>query len=133
MTSFIMILAEILISVLLLIVALKVIWNVALPYGLLRMRTRRPVSLFPLIELVPLAGALLIAWCGNTGGWLSVRTIVNTLGYAVLFSYAHFMVVALFVGLAMRARSSNENETRQNGGTKGDRESPARKKGDAAL
>ena len=95
------ILAQILISVLLLLVLLKIVWNVALPYGLLRMRVQRPVSLFPLIELVPLAVAIFIAWCGDISGWLSAGSIIKSLGFAVLFSYAHFAFIAILVGIAM--------------------------------
>ena len=79
------------------IVVIKVLWNFLLPYGMLRMKERRPISFLPLIEVVPLGLAVLIAWTAGLDDLLAARRI-GLIGFGLIFgSYIHLCVV-LFLG-----------------------------------
>ncbi len=120
MTTAISGLAQIAISALLLLVLAKIISNFALPYGLLRAQHSRPVSFFPLIELVPLLIAIFIAWFTEISGWLSSASIVKMFGFLVLSSYLHFVFFAAVVGVVRHIRTTRErNSEKRTGETKG--------------
>lgn len=102
MKDIIPVLTQAVIGLLLLIVVFKVLWNFALPYAMLRMRERKPVAVFPLIELAPFALAILISWLAKIDGLLSIQSILSPVGLAVLLSYAHFVAIAFWAGMRQR-------------------------------
>jgi hypothetical protein len=94
----------------LLIVALKVTWNIGLPYAMLLSKEKGGWSAFPLAEIVPLLLAVLIAWGTNQSGWFSVRSIAFYGFGAIAVSYLHFCAVSVIVGIVqMRRRRSRSN------------------------
>lgn len=101
------ILANILIVACLIAVAAKVVWNIGLPYAMLRERLRgvhRGWSLFPAIEVVPLLVAMGLAFVISSSGVLDHRTIASW-GFAmVVGSYCHLAVASLCCGVFMWCR-----------------------------
>jgi len=94
------------------IVAVKCIWTLFLPYAMLLTPENRSWSAFPLIEIIPLGFAVIIAWATNLNGWYSPR-IIGTIGSIVIgFSYAHFLVIGI-VGGYFRAKSMEDNPRAQ--------------------
>lgn len=88
---------------------LKVIWNLLLPYAMLREREKRSWSVFPLIEFVPLLVATLISWIAGKDGWMSPSVLFIYGGGLILASYLHFCGVSVFAGvfLGYGAKDSN--------------------------
>ncbi len=87
-----------LVSLLLFLVVLKVIWNLCLPYGMIRLKEGEGVSTFPLIEFVPLMIAILIAWVVGLTGWFSPKSIGFVGVVLISTSYVHFFVVLMVTG-----------------------------------
>ncbi len=96
--------ALIVVSLLVIVVGLKVIWNLFLPYGMIRLKEGQGVSTFPLIEFIPFVIAVLIAWAAGLTGWFSPKSI-SVKGFALIaLSYVHFIVVLMVVGYARSKR-----------------------------
>ena len=64
-------LSTIIVCVLLIILGLKVALNIMFPYALIKMKESRPVSYFPLIEVIPMFFAIFIAWAAMLDGWFA--------------------------------------------------------------
>jgi hypothetical protein len=93
----------------LLIVAVKVVWNIGLPYAMLLSKEERGWSAFPLAEIVPLLLAILIAWGTSQSGWFSVRSIACYGFGAIAISYLHFCAVSVIVGIVQTRRKRSES------------------------
>ena len=104
MTMLIHIAALIVIVACLVVVAIKVIWNVALPYGMIRMKEDRAISCFPLIEAIPLLLAMLVSWLTGQRGYFSAGTIGFYGLLAIVLSYVHFCVVSMIHGIGQLKR-----------------------------
>ena len=84
--------------VLLSVTLLKIVWNIGLPYAMLREIEGRNWSIFPLIELVPFIIALLLAWVVGLGGILSPKVIGSVGAIAIFGSYIHLFLVLFLYG-----------------------------------
>src|SRR5262245_52017642 len=98
-----------LVDILLIGLALKVLWNVLVPYHLLRLgdQSRGVDVLAFAIEWILLAASLIIR-CAGGKSFVPVRTVIMIGPAAIVASYAHFVVVA-FVGGWLRARARRRN------------------------
>ncbi len=90
-----------------LLVSVKVAWNIGLPYAMIRERrrgVRRGWSIFPAIEIVPLLLAIGLAFAVSATGWLSPRTL-GIGGLALIAgSYLHLAIVSVCYGVWSRQR-----------------------------
>jgi hypothetical protein len=98
-----------LIWLLLAIVAIKIVWNFALPYGMLKLKSGQGVSTFPLIEFLPLLLAAAISWPIDESGVLKCSNILIYGIGIVLLSYFHFFFVAIIVGIIRSKADKDHN------------------------
>lgn len=82
-----------------LILGLKVVWNLGLPYAMLRHPERKGWSIFPLIEFAFLLAAVMIAWAGGLTGALSPGRIGLVGGIAIVASYVHLIIIPPIYGI----------------------------------
>jgi len=95
------------IVLLLLIVFAKVVWNIGLPYAMMREQRQgrgRGWSLFPAIEILPLLIAVGISFLISAEGFFSPRQLAIWGFVSILFSYVHLVIIALLDGLLTRRR-----------------------------
>ena len=89
------------------VVAIKVVWNLGLPYAMIREHAkgvRRAWSVFPAIEVIPLLIAIGLSYLVPGPWFLSPRTLA-IYGFAVVVaSYLHFSIVAMVYGLRRKHR-----------------------------
>ncbi|MCB9753099.1 MAG: hypothetical protein H6713_24345 [Myxococcales bacterium] len=87
---------------------LKAVWNVAVPYALLRMEEGRGVSLSLALEWL-LAAAASVGAAVNSSESLAgdAATVGAALVGAILLSYLHMLVVPMIVG-AIRTRRGDD-------------------------
>jgi hypothetical protein len=105
----------ILVSICLVIVIIKVIWNLGLPYAMMRDKSHG-WAIFPLIEIIPLLLAILVSFLTQQRGKLSPAHLALW-GFVFIFaSYIHLALVAILYGII---KSLNEK------GKKGGREDAA--------
>ena len=94
-------LAVVFAAICMLLVAVKIIWTIGLPYAMLREPKSRNWSLFPLVELLPFAVGLFVSFIASQKGIFAPRNwMVYVLG-AILISYAHLFLV---LGIGALAR-----------------------------
>ena len=80
------------------IVALKCLWTIGLPYVMLRSVAERGWSIFPLIEVIPLVLAVFTSWAFGLTGCFSPKNI-GVAGFVLIsLSYVHFLVVLIVAG-----------------------------------
>ena len=103
--------ATVIVCLCILAVGLKVAWNFALPYAMLR---RGPDSggwsAFPLIEVVPLIIAGIFALGSFHIGGMGPRAILVVGFAAILLSYVHLLVVAFIGGWIISRRRDRSRE-----------------------
>ncbi len=92
----------------LIVVAIKVLWNLGLPYAMMREK-QRSWSIFPLIEIVPVFVGILISYLTRQEGVLSPGQLAVWGFGAVFTSYLHLAIVAILYGVAKRIRERNHN------------------------
>lgn len=87
------------------IVAMKVVWNIGLPYAMLLESLRRKPelgergwSVFPLIELLPLAGAAIASVLADVTQMPSGWMLFWYGAVAIALSYFHFAIVGGICG-----------------------------------
>src|SRR5258708_252846 len=88
----------ILVCLCLIIVVVKIVWNLGLPYAMLREKARG-WSIFPLIEIVPLFVAIAIAFLTQQHGVFSPLHLITWGLGAILVSYLHLAIVATVYGI----------------------------------
>lgn len=97
--------------------ALKVLWNLSIPYvlGLQMLRERQTktkgVSLLPWVESALLLGVLFLSITTKGEGWLHRPSAILGGGIgAILFSYVHLVAVgAAFGAVAARRQASSSS------------------------
>jgi hypothetical protein len=95
----------------LILVALKIIWNLGLPYAMMK-ETARSWSIFPLIEIVPLVMAFVISLLTQQNDSLTpVQLLIWGFG-AIIASYIHLAIVSFLYGV-MKWRNGKRS-TRSN-------------------
>lgn len=102
----------------LLIVAIKVIWNIGLPYAMIREHSRgvhRAWSGFPLIEILPLLGAAGLALLLRSDHWISPGRLLLFGGLAIIGSYLHLVIVVMIYGLYRRRKGRPDLKSRIDG------------------
>ena len=100
------------------IVAIKIVWNLGLPYAMIRDYKRTGISrgwsAFPLVEGIPLLIAALVAWLIGYDGSLAPSKLLIYGFSAVILSYVHLVVVAFVAGGWMWLRGTHPHKE-QNG------------------
>jgi hypothetical protein len=92
----------------LLVVAIKVLWNVGLPYAMIAERrrgVRRGWTVFPGVELVPLLVAIGSSAAVSATGWLGPWTIMVVGTLAVVGSYLHLAFISGCYSVVLKLRS----------------------------
>ncbi len=89
------------------IAAVKIIWNIGLPYAMLREKPRG-WSIFPLIEIVPVAIAAFTSWMIVYDRILSASHILTYGLGAIVLSYLHLCLVSFIVGILAWIQSRNK-------------------------
>jgi len=89
----------VIIIALMIIIAIKVIWNFGLPYAMGADKSGRGWSIFPLIEFIPLLMAILVAWVTCQNGNFTTKNLLIYGGGAIVVSYLHFCVIAVIFGI----------------------------------
>lgn len=98
---------------------LKVVWNLGLPYELLRRRLQKRrgaeggISIFPALEIVSLALAVLLSSLSTGESWLSQPGNVFWWGLALIVSsYLHLIVATFLTGyLVVKPAKPTEDES----------------------
>lgn len=85
------------------VAALKIVWNLGLPYAML-LEERRGWSVFPLIEVVPIVLAGCVSWLAGFDGVFATSRILAYGLVSVALSYLHFCIVLFIGGLCIWAR-----------------------------
>lgn len=85
----------------LLMVAMKVIWNFGLPYAMLKHPEKKGWSIFPLIECAPLLASMAVAWMAGLGGDYSPGRIGFVGGLAIVVSYLHLLLAPIGYGIVV--------------------------------
>jgi hypothetical protein len=101
------VLAYAIVAVSLVVVAGKVVWNIGLPYAMLREHARgvhRGWSIFPLIEIVPLLVAIGLSYLVGGQGPISPRSLALWGFTAIFGSYFHFALVPYLYGICVWLR-----------------------------
>jgi hypothetical protein len=88
----------IIVYILLVLLGLKCMLNLTLPYALLRKKQGEGVSFMPYVELVLLPVVVAISFAADGVSWVSRPKVVGIIaGAMVVGSYLHFVLV-MFVG-----------------------------------
>jgi hypothetical protein len=116
MIMFIHIIVYTILAVCLTVVAGKVVWNIGLPYAMLREHlrgTRRSWSIFPAIEVIPLLAAIGLSFIISSDGVLIPSRLAIWGFAAIAVSYCHFAVVSLVYGIFLwwQRRRANRGKT----------------------
>ena len=91
-----------LLCVCLLVVVLKIVWNVCLPYAMIRRGPDKGgVSVFPLIEFVPLLIGVALLYFSSIEGILSPARLLIYGICAIVASYVHLFAVLFINGFIM--------------------------------
>ena len=116
LAGFLGIVASLVVLILLVLTALKVIWNFGLPYAMLRHPEKEGWSIFPLIEILPLLVALMISWASGLEGLLDVRSVGWIGCIAIVASYVHLFLAPVGYGVIVHGllgRSAEKTASRQ--------------------
>lgn len=96
------------------LVLLKVIWNLGLPYAMIRARGKRHGwSIFELVEVIPLLLAAGLACILAEQGILSARNILIVGFAAIGLSYAHLLLVGFVAGWIIYGRKGSRDAGQQ--------------------
>lgn len=89
----------VIVYILLVLLALKCMYNLTLPYTLLRKKEGEGISFMPYIELLLLALAVAASVAAGGSSWTSQWKVVGLVaGALVVGSYLHFVLVMLVGG-----------------------------------
>lgn len=110
MIEFCRFVATIIVFLMLLVVWLKILWNILLPYGMIRQKEIRSVSTFPLIEIFPFVIAILLAWACTLKGWFSATNIAIFTSILIILSYMHFVLVLMVAGYVRSKRHEADSD-----------------------
>src|SRR5262245_27441380 len=91
------------------VAALKIVWNLCVPYALIRRGPDKGgVSVFPLIELLPLLVAAVLSWISSQQGILAPKQLLALGGILVMSSYLHLFAVLFIAGFVRRFFTNDE-------------------------
>ena len=89
----------IIVHILLVLLALKCVFNLTLPYALLRKKEGEGVSFMPYIEVILFPLVVAVSFATGGGSWTSQPKVVGiAAGALVIGSYLHFVLVMLVGG-----------------------------------
>jgi hypothetical protein len=93
--------------VLLVLLTMKCMYNLIVPYALLRKQEGEGISFMPYVELLLLVLAVTVSVFANSDSWGSSPTVVGIVaGGVVVGSYLHFVLVMMVGGwLSLRKES----------------------------
>lgn len=116
--TFLHVLVYIIMAVCLTIVAGKIVWNIGLPYAMLREHLRgmrRSWSIFPVIEVVPLLAAIGLSFFVSSDRVLFPSRLAIWGFAAIAASYFHLLIVFPCYGIFQwwRRRRQASAETRK--------------------
>jgi hypothetical protein len=94
---------------LLTIVIVKIVWNLMLPFAVLRLPKGQEVSTLPIIEVVPLLIATFVSWSIGCEGVLAPSRILFYGMGAIALSYVHFFTVLMLGGLWKQKSDSHSS------------------------
>jgi hypothetical protein len=95
------------VHILFVLLTLKCVYNLTVPYTLLRKKEGEGVSFMPYIELLLVVLAVAASFPASGGSWASHPRIVGTIaGGMVVGSYLHFVLVMLVGGWFLSRKKS---------------------------
>ncbi len=97
----------IIVYILLILLAMKCVFNITLPYALLRKKEGEGISFMPYIEFLLLALVVATSFTAGGDSWTAQPKVVGFVaGALVVFSYLHFVLVMLVGGWFLSRKKS---------------------------
>lgn len=98
------------VSILAILFLFKIALDFSFPYALMRAETRRGVSWFWLVELVPLTLGVFVAWLAGLEGWFS-PTFLGVAGICFIgASLLHLVLASMIYGFVLSRRQESDSE-----------------------
>lgn len=97
---------NIVVYILLVLLALKCVYNLTVPYSLLRMQEGHGISFMPYFELILLVFIVVASLFTNFASWVSQPMTVAVIGVVMIVaSYLHFVLVMIIRGWILSRRT----------------------------